>query len=640
MWIPPTCSGPTTALARRQQNRSYGAVMILAAGCIFFSGTALAQTTLPTALTAAPIPKVRIIEWDLPVDADASPGAMVIDSQGDDQNRIWFLTRVGGPPRVYRMDFPKSFMKFDARWTRWDLSDAALFTGGLRRIRPSRDRRFIVARTVTTLERIDTKKCTVSTQTCERTVWTDQPDNLISGVTAGDLSDVAVDDWNSIFTSHTPVGDPTASYIQKLTPGANGAAPTVTRWIVGGGAGLCQSVFFEGPCIAGIDIHPYNGNLVYYSEAGSNSVAELNTSPNSNKVRRWSLDLLSEKCDCSAIFGPRQLHIDRGGKVWLVTGSGHVVSLDPSTSRMTAHQMPAGGAADPFGVAPDDDIVGYTNAEANRVGMMVPHGQAFYVPPSEPVLVLHPPADVNVSTPEQANFFSSTVGPVGKTVMGNTKTDPDGTTFVEALIDMGIDKPNDSSMPIGITPARGKAEGTFFYAVGQNGSAANRVGFVRFAIKERVKHPRDDDDRDDGCNCEDHWHDSHDHATKGDDDDDSIPNEQDSPTARENVARGDATPLAAGATADQSMVASPTTLALIAIAEADNPTAQIGIDVFNSMGLLMARSVPALGIAIAQVALPSAGTYTWRVRNYGSAPINYTPTSIVREPDLIPDVAP
>jgi hypothetical protein len=620
--------------------------MILAAGCIFLSGTALAQTTLSTALTAAPTPKVRIIEWDLPAEADLSPGAMVVDSQGDDQNRIWFVTRVGGPPHVYRMDFPKSFMKFDARWTRWALSDVALFTGGLRRIRPSRDRRFIVARTDTTLERIDTKKCTVSTQTCERTVWTDQPDNLTSGatggVTVGDLSDVAVDDWNNIFTSHTPPGFPDKSYVQKLTPGANGAPPTVTRWIVGGGAGLCTGSGAD-PCLAGIDIHPYNGNLVYYSEEGSNSVAELNTSPNSNKVRRWSLGFLKDKCNCGDVFGPRQLHIDRGGKVWLVTGSGHVVSLDPSTSRMTAHQMPADAGSDPFGVAPDDDVIGYTNSGANRVGMMIPRGQAFPVPfsPPTPVDTAHP--DVPVSDPQQADFFSSTVTPMGKTVMGNTPPpDPDGTTFVEALINVGIDPPaNDSTAPLGISPAKAKSQGTFFYAVGLNGHEGfNRVGFVRLPVKGRIKNPRDDDDRDDGCNCEDHWHDWHGHATKGDDDDDGIPNEQDSPTARENVARGDATPLAAGATAVQSMVASPTTLALIAIAEADNPTAQIGIDVFNSMGLLMASSVPALGVAVAQVALPSAGTYTWRVRNYGSAPINYTPTSIVREPDLIPDVAP
>jgi hypothetical protein len=60
---------------------------------------------------------------------------------------------------------------------------------------------------------------------------------------------------------------------------------------------------------------------------------------------------------------------------------------------------------------------------------------------------------------------------------------------------------------------------------------------------------------------------------------------------------------------------------------------------FNARGLLVARSAPALGTAVAQIALPSAGTYTWRLRNYG-APVNYTPTSIVREPPLVDQLVP
>ena len=43
------------------------------------------------------------------------------------------------------------------------------------------------------------------------------------------------------------------------------------------------------------------------------------------------------------------------------------------------------------------------------------------------------------------------------------------------------------------------------------------------------------------------------------------------------------------------MIASPTTLALIAVAEADDPLAQIGIDIFNPQGLLLTTSAPALG---------------------------------------------
>jgi hypothetical protein len=71
---------------------------------------------------------------------------------------------------------------------------------------------------------------------------------------------------------------------------------------------------------------------------------------------------------------------------------------------------------------------------------------------------------------------------------------------------------------------------------------------------------------------------------------------------------------------------------LIAKAEAEDPLAQIGIDILDARGLLVATSVPTPGIAVAQVLLPAAGTYTARVRNYGVLPVNQAPTLIVREP--------
>jgi hypothetical protein len=88
------------------------------------------------------------------------------------------------------------------------------------------------------------------------------------------------------------------------------------------------------------------------------------------------------------------------------------------------------------------------------------------------------------------------------------------------------------------------------------------------------------------------------------------------------------------------MTASPTSLALIPVAEADDPVAQLAIDIYNA--LLVARPAPALRVAVTQVALTLAGAYTWRVRNYGAA-LNYTPTSIVRQPppplELVPQQA-
>jgi hypothetical protein len=639
--FPSHCSNRMFAV-RRQQNRLYAA-MIFAAGCTLLSGSALAQVPLSTVTTATSTPQVRLIEWDLPTQLDAAPGAMVVDTQGDDRNRIWFVTRTGAPPHAYRMDFPSSLMKGNARWTSWELSQGAVITGGIadRRVRPSKDRRFVFVRTiavnqdapgvVTTLERIDTRNCSGSApQTCERVVWTTTLNETFVEL---NVSDVAIDDSNNVFTTHSPHNDPALSYVERLTPGfPSAAAATVTRWTVDGGAGLCSGSTSD-PCVAGIAVYPSNRSLVYFSAesaGGSGAIVELNTT--TNKIRLWSLAALSTaSCTtppCAPIEGPRQLHIDRSGKVWTVTRSGHLVSLRPNNNQMTAHLMPSADGADPFGVAPDDDVVGYTNAGTNKVGLLIPRAKAFVITPASPPAV---PRVDTTATPsvEDAVVASAPVSPQGKTVAGQITRNPDG-TYVEALINAG----NDSMTPLGITPARSKAEGTFFYTVGENLQGANRVGFVRLPrAKEKLKQPRDDDDRDDGWNGEDRWHDWHDHANANDDDDDGIANGQDSPSGQETVSGGDVTPLASGQTVDYTMTASPTTLALIAVAEADDALAQIGIDIYNAQGLLVARSAPSLGIAVAQVALPPAGTYTWRVRNYGG-PVNYTPTSIVREPSL------
>jgi hypothetical protein len=645
--FPPHCTvrldlnGP----AGRQQKRSHPVVIVLvAASTLFLASAAFAQITIsnPVSPVLPVITSARLIEWDLPPQADTSPGAMVVDTQGDDRNRLWFVTRAF-EPHVYRMDFPSSLMKGSARWTSWALSPTALAAGGvspaMRRVRPSKDRRFVFVRTLLALERIDTKNCYGSPQTCERTVWLDQDGTVNS------LSDLAVDDYNNVYSTHAPGEVVAAAYLQRLTPASPSA--TITRWAVGGGAGLCTG-FASDPCVAGVAVHPFNRYLVYYSEEFSNNIAELNTSPtntSTSKVRRWSLAALSaEVCanqqPCRDIFGPRQLHIDRSGKVWVVTGSGHLVSLDPHSNFMTAHDMPSEILSDPFGVAPDDDVIGYTNAGANKVGMLIPRAKAFCIAP-QPAYVEKVTTNIP-SDPQRALVTSNKVTPYGKTVLALITSQSDG-TYVEAQINERTDAtPNDSTLPLGITPAKAKAEGTFFYAVGEpTANGKNRVGFVRFpTLKEKMKHPRDDDDRDDGWAGEDKWHDWHGHADADDDDDDGIRNAHDSSSGSETVDRRDSTSLANGQSADYSMIASPTSLALLAIAEADDPMAQLGIDVYNAQGILIARSVPSLKIAVAQVALPAAGTYTWRVRNYGAAAVTYTPTSIVREPALPLELVP
>jgi hypothetical protein len=80
------------------------------------------------------------------------------------------------------------------------------------------------------------------------------------------------------------------------------------------------------------------------------------------------------------------------------------------------------------------------------------------------------------------------------------------------------------------------------------------------------------------------------------------------------------------------MVTLPTSLALVALATADDPLAQIGIDIYDSLGMLVMRSLPTPGLAAVEVLLPAPGTYTCRIRNYGTTPIVHTPKLFIREP--------
>src|ERR1051326_1578130 len=192
-------------LARGAQPCVIGAVL-----AAIGAGPAAAQTVQNTT--------AHIVEGDLPGIVDASPGAMMVDTRGDDNNHVWFVTRVpmAGPPRVFRLTPPGSLLKAMAQWTSWDLDEESGTSGGLKKIKGSRDRRFVFVRSATSLQRIDTQSCDAST--CQRTTWIDQdPFNV---------SDLTVDDWNNVFTTAAVTDDPTSDphpsqrYGQILVTGA------------------------------------------------------------------------------------------------------------------------------------------------------------------------------------------------------------------------------------------------------------------------------------------------------------------------------------------------------------------------------------------------------------------------------------
>ena len=619
-------------------------------------------TPLSAAAQTVQTTTAHIVEWDLPAIADASPGAMVVDTSGDDNNRLWFVTRLGAQ-RVIRLDPATSLMTGSAQWKSWQLADDSFTTGGTKKLRASRDRRFIFVRTAASIQRIDTQNCdTANPQTCQRIEWFDQ-------VGSQNVSDMSVDDLNNVFTTATLIADPTmpptssdlaAAYVQRLTPGsvpANGvnASTTVSRWKVGGGAGFCADLgrtTTSFPCVSGIAVHPSNRNLIYYSEpeggGGVGAIGELNVSISTNNVRRWPLSVLPPDADGTVVQQPRQLNIDSYGNVWVVTGSGHLVSLNPSTNRLRKHAIPNAVLSDPFGVAPDDDVVGYTDTAQSKVGMLFPKGPTVFFKPT--------PETATKATPtigvmgERAIVASGSVPPQGHVVKAEITDKSDG-VFVDVFV--GATGGNTSESPLGITPNKGKAQGTFFYAVGfPSKSTADRVGFVRMPMPgtssgstttstssgstatSTVRHPRDDDDAEDGWDHNSHpagWHTS----AANDDDADGLENSFDLPTARENVQVVDGAPaIAGGQSADFPVTTSPTSLALIATATAGDPLAQIGVEIYDALGMLVATSAPSLGVAVATVPLPAASTYKVRIRNYGMTSITHTPRLIVREPWL------
>jgi hypothetical protein len=288
-----------------------------------------------------------------------------------------------------------------------------------------------------------------------------------------------------------------------------------------------------------------------------------------------------------------------------------------------------GMMSDPFGIAPDDDVIGYTDAGRNMVGMLYPGGPAFTVPPVSGTVTQTTVPKTVVGA--RANQVSGAVPPVGKVVEATIYTKADG-VFVEAQLDSNG---NDDLSPLGITANKGKGQGTFFYAVGFTASmSANRIGFVRLPKSKaiKMKNPRDDDDPEDGFDHNQHpagWHMSAD-ADDPDDDTDGLANTEDT-TAREDVVVSDDAPLQPGQTVSYPMAASSSTLALVAVATADDPLAQLKVEIFNALGLIVASSTPTPGFGVATVPLPAPGNYTVKVKNMGYTANTHSPMLITRE---------
>jgi hypothetical protein len=582
---------------------------------------------------------VELVEWNLPMQFDDRAGAITVDVHSSHTGRLWFVTRLG-EPRLYRLEPGKAVAYTNAKTKSWNL-DPAVIGGGLQRIKVSKDDRYAFVRTAFALQRVQTEGCSkvMLVESCERIVWLDK-------VEFDTTSDVAVEGCYVYTTAADPgaegLVDPNLGYVQQLnscdTPGDAGTT-TVKRWVVGGGTGLCPLDNPDTqPCLSGVVTDPKNPDLVYFSQSVANRIGQLNVK--TNKVTFWSLTTAFGKNAAGQpnVLEPRQLEFDDDGTIWTVTGSGHLVRLDPKKDRMSRHQMPSGLEAQPWGVAPDNGTIGYTNSnsvnapENSKVAMLIPRGQ-FKPAPRYTVTIYPDPAPVD--------FFKAQTAPVNdaatpqkQTVHGRVHRNNDG-VFVEAHVAEG----HDSISPLGITPDMSKRVGTFFYAVGQPGTVGfNRVGMALIPSKfERHRHGRDEDDHDrDGKRDDQDDDDDNDGKKDNDDDDDdndcvkdyddwdddndNIDDKDDKKDRKETRYTRDEEAVAASQSADYPMTVGSENLLLIATATAADPSALLSLEIYNPAGQLVGSPLPSPGVAVATVPTLSAGTYTVRVKNLGLTP--------------------
>lgn len=428
----------------------------LSMGFIAAALTAIALTPAPA---QAQLPITRdVVEYTCPLmsdqtvpPTDPNPGALVAEG-----GFVYTVTRTG-ELRLVRLT-PSTTPT--CNW--WDLDDLTVTTGGLR-FKASANQAFI--RGVTDLQRIHTL-------TNVRTRWVD-------GLTS--LSDVALQSngADNIYTTGV-VGCPTPTdpagcsaaggVVQRFSVVGWNTAGTVTRWLVGGGAGLVP--------YSGIDVHPAYPNLVYYSEPASDNIGELNTS--TNMVRRWNLAGVGA-------FGPRQLDVDANGIVWVGTASGNLVRLDPTRTTLNVHvaEVPLSFLSSVVAIDADA-VVGYTTSDdLSKVGMFSPDlGVALTATPTGPVPVTPSPNNANLSATSSATTtqFTGAALRVPKSVTAEQSADlfANG-QFIEALLPTGVptgacpapstqfpeDPCSASTGPQGIANDPNKA-GAYFTAVGNS----------------------------------------------------------------------------------------------------------------------------------------------------------------------------
>jgi hypothetical protein len=408
------------------------------------------------------------IDWDLPSleGAGTCPsaiGAVTLPPTGDP---VYYVTLGICPslspnnmgrsgPVMVRFTPGTPMASAQATWSAWNLGPTVEDTGGMK-ITRAQDTGFV---------RGSNQIIRVNMNTGLLTHWTDV---LITTdpISRSDLALVERGGAIDLYSTHNDGAN--GGIVERLTVPNGSTTATVTRWAVGGGAGdeyLGGVAYFQGK--------------IYFSESIASNIGILD--PNTNTVRRFSLLAVGAAT-------PRQISIDTSGIVWVVTGSGHLVSLNPCTGDMASYMIPGlgltaspGPDAAPFGITNSGGVVGFTEMGGKKVGMLIPNKppvQASATPSSAP-----PTSATLFGTTECIRPDTGVVQPQNKpnNPAIHSDIDPMG-EFIEASL------PDTGDTPIGIYRDPGGPVGSFYFVQGPFGGAPNlhRLSHVVFPVPSVV----------------------------------------------------------------------------------------------------------------------------------------------------------
>lgn len=650
------------------------------------AGTSPAAAQLNLTTTTACTPQgvqTRLIEWDLTrqdigFNEDVVPGAMTVDDQSSARrSRVWFVTRAG-ETRVYRLLPGRSIKNDAAQATSWPLG--ALLTGGVR-LRHSGDGRFAFVNATNDDALLNGALIAVDTVNNTRVTWVDRAQQT-------HMSDVSVDTrggGQSVFTAaleyqcnraidtQCATGtDGGEGVVQRLRPRQPQFGQTVavvpadvTRWLVGNGAGTCTDTGVSAPCIPGIAVDRRRGHPIFFSAPGfpssGGAIGELDPRPvkcdpydmlnSCAKVRYWRLP--NPNPTGVAISGARQLLVDDYGKLWGITSSGHLFSLEVSSSSnraiFTIHNPDGPGLEDLFAVAPDGGTIGFTDSNNNEVSVLFP--QKFEIK-------VDAVPDVAVRVERRLDGQREAAQPAGYAIatrvadaQGLKYTKANDGTYVETNVATGVVQNAGGSDvasegPTGMQPDGSRKTGSFFYGVTFSGGETNRIGHFEATVdpEKELEARKDDDDYDDDGNENgddpDDDDDGYGDAADNDDDNDCVPdamdndhdndgieNEHDTASHRENK-RTDRGSMAPGTSKGYEMVWDANSVLILAIIEAADLTTPLSIEIVDPNGAVILSTPPALGKAVASAVPALPGVYTIRAKNGGTQTTTYKTTLI------------